>query len=112
MYQEGYSAYTKGNWQEAIDKLSKVVELQEDYQNGNAVYYLAQSYRRTEELEKAMGYYQIVVETHPGTERARVAQSFINSNPDLVKPQDAGDEEEEPDNQGDGQTPENPNENR
>ena len=54
-------------WQEAIDKLSKVVEIEEDYQNGNAVYYLAQSYRRTEELEKAFAYYQIVVNTHPGT---------------------------------------------
>lgn len=94
MYQEGYSAYTKGSWQEAIDKLSKVVEMQEDYQNGNAVYYLAQSYRRTEELEKAFEYYQVVVKSHPGTERARVAQNFINSNPDLVKPQGAGDEED------------------
>lgn len=86
MYQEGYSAYTKGSWEEAIDKLGKVVEMEEDYQSGNAVYYLAQSYRRTEQLEEAMQYYQIVVRDHPGTERARVAQNFINSNPDLVKP--------------------------
>ena len=115
MYQEGYSAYTKGSWQEAIDKLSKVVEIEEDYQNGNAVYYLAQSYRRTEELEKAFAYYQIVVNTHPGTERARVAQSFINSNPNLVKPQDGGDAGENGENQegqDNGQTPENPGENR
>ena len=115
MYQEGYSSYTKGSWQEAIDKLSKVVEIEEDYQNGNAVYYLAQSYRRTEELEKAFAYYQIVVNTHPGTERARVAQSFINSNPNLVKPQDGGDAGENGENQegqDNGQTPENPGENR
>jgi len=94
LYQEGYSAYTKGNWEEAIDKLGKVVEIEEDYQSGNAVYYLAQSYRRTNELEKAMKYYQVVVEKHPGTERARVAQGFINANPDLANNQETGNEDE------------------
>ena len=71
MYQEGYSAYNKGNQTTAIEKLKKVVEMDESYQNGNAIYYLAQAYRRADDMEQAVIYYQKVLEQYPGTERAR-----------------------------------------
>lgn len=80
LYQEGYTAYTRGDYQTAIEKLGKVVELDETYQSGNSVYYLAQSYRREDDTENALIYYRKVVEQCPGTQRAGVAQSFINSN--------------------------------
>lgn len=80
MYQEGYSGYTRGDYATAIEKLGKVVEADESYQNGNALYYLAQSYRRANDMEHALIYYQKVVEQHPGTERARVSQNYINAN--------------------------------
>lgn len=79
-YQEGYGAYTKGDYKTAIEKLSKVLELDEAYQNGNALYYLAQSYRRADDMQNALVYYQKVIEQYPGTERARVAQSYVNAN--------------------------------
>lgn len=79
MYQEGYSAYNKGNQTTAIEKLKKVVEMDESYQNGNAIYYLAQAYRRADDMEQAVIYYQKVLEQYPGTERARVAQSYVNA---------------------------------
>lgn len=80
LYQEGYRAYQTGDYPQAIEKLLKVAEEDETYQNGNAIYYLAQSYRREENTERAITYYQKVLEKYPGTERARVAQAFVNAN--------------------------------
>lgn len=80
MYQEGYQAYSKGDYTTAAEKLAKVVERDEEYQSGNAIYYLAQSYRRINQMQDALIYYQKVMEKYPGTERARVAQSYVNAN--------------------------------
>ncbi len=77
LYQEGYSAYSKGDYQTAVEKLGKVVETDEKYKDGYALYYLAQSYRRQDNMEQAAVYYQKVVEQYPGTERARVAQNYV-----------------------------------
>ena len=80
LYQEGYSAYSKGDYQTAAEKLAKVAEMDESYQDGNAIYYLAQSYRRLNNMQDALVYYQKVLEQHPGTERARVAKSYLDAN--------------------------------
>ena len=78
LYQEGYTAYSRGDYDQAIEKLRKVADMDESYQNGNAIYYLAQSYRRAEDMQQAAVYYQKVLDAYPGTERARVAQSYVN----------------------------------
>ena len=77
LYQEGNTAYNRGDYATAIEKLGKIVETDETYQNGYAVYYLAQSYRRENNMEQAVIYYQKVLEQCPGTERARVAQVYV-----------------------------------
>lgn len=78
-YQEGYTAYTKGDYTLAIEKLSSVVGMDETYENGNAIYYLAQSYRRADNMQEAVNYYQKMVEQYPGTERARNSQSYLDA---------------------------------
>lgn len=78
LYQEGYTAYNAQNFQEAIPKLEKVVELDETYENGYALYYLAQALRKNNDLETAKTYYQKIVELYPGTERAANAQNYLN----------------------------------
>ena len=55
-----------------------MVQLEEDYDDGNAIYYLAQSYRKLEDMENAKKYYQRMVELHPGTERARTSQNYLD----------------------------------
>ena len=77
MYQEGYSAYNAQNFEEAIPKLEKVVELDETFQDGYALYYLAQAYRKNNDLENAKIYYQKIVDLYPGTERAANAQNYL-----------------------------------
>lgn len=79
MYRAGREAYDAQEYAEAVTNLQKVVEMDENYDSGYALYYLAQSYRRNEDTENAKIYYQKVVELYPGTERAATAQNFLDS---------------------------------
>ncbi len=76
-YSAGYSAYNSGNYDEAITNFLKIMELDETYQNGNALYYLAQAYRRNGDNENAITYFQKVISLYPDTERASNAETYI-----------------------------------
>lgn len=88
VYEKGSSAYNSYNYEEAVTELEKVVQMDEDYDDGNAIYYLAQSYRKLEDTENAKKYYQRVVELHPKTERARTSQSYLDEMGDTTTPQE------------------------
>lgn len=79
LYQEGYSYYQRGKYEDAINDLQKIVDEEEDFQDGSAAYYLAQSYRRNGDLDSAKPYYQYVIDNHPGTERARTSQNYVDA---------------------------------
>ena len=53
-------------------------DMEETYKDGYALYYLAQAYRKNNDLDTAKIYYQKIVELYPGTERAANAQNYIN----------------------------------
>jgi len=76
LYNDGYNAYSNQDYRTAIENLSKAVELDVSYQNGNALYYLAQSYRKDGDLESAKPYYAKFVELYPNTERAATAARY------------------------------------
>lgn len=78
LYAAGTSAYSAQEYEEAIENLTKVIEMNETYENGNALYYLAQSYRRNDNLTDAKIYYQKVVDLYPNTERAATAQNYLD----------------------------------
>lgn len=77
LYTAGTNAYSAQEYAEAIENLSKVIEMDETYENGKALYYLAQAYRKNDDLTTAKTYYQKVVDLYPGTERAATAQSYL-----------------------------------
>lgn len=77
LYREGTNAYQSGRNEEAVEKLQKVVDMDEAYEDGDAVYYLAQSYRRAGQNEQAIVYYNKIIELKPGTERARNAERYL-----------------------------------
>ncbi|MCH5333074.1 MAG: tetratricopeptide repeat protein [Agathobacter sp.] len=79
LYTDGYAAYSRGGYEEAIINLQKVVAEQMDYQDGNAAYYLAQAYRRSGDLNSAREYYQFVVDNYPGTQRARTSRNYVDA---------------------------------
>lgn len=78
VYTQAEQDYRGNRFPEAITGLEKVVQVEEDYNDGYAIYYLAQSYRQTGDLENAQKYYQKMVELHPGTARARKSQQYLD----------------------------------
>lgn len=78
LYTAGTDAYSKQDFEEAIKNLETVVEMDETYEDGNALYYLAQAYRKNDDLDTAKTYYQKVVDLYPGTERASTSQNYID----------------------------------
>ena len=79
LYPEGYGYYQRGKYEDAITDLQKIVDEEEDFQDGSAAYYLAQSYRKNGDLDSAKPYYQYVIDNHPGTERARTSQNYVDA---------------------------------
>lgn len=79
MYQEGLAAYNGQDYETAVTDFEKVIGIEETYENGNALYYIAQCYRKLEDWENARTYYQKVVDLYPGSERANVSQNYLAS---------------------------------
>ena len=78
-YNDGYSAYSQQNYTDAVTNLEKVVSMDETFNDGNAVYYLAQSYRNLGQNDKAAEYYQKLIAAYPNTERASNAQRYLDA---------------------------------
>ena len=79
LYNDGYSNYTAGKYTEAITSLLAVVNQDKDYRDGNAIYYLAQAYNRSGDMESARPYYQYIVDNYPNTEKARTAKNYLDA---------------------------------
>lgn len=88
LYQEGSRAYQSGRYEEAVEKLQKVVDMDEAYGDGDAVYYLAQSCRQAGQNDQAVTYYQKIIELRPGTERAENAKKSLEELGQGVSSQD------------------------
>ncbi|MCD8096934.1 MAG: tetratricopeptide repeat protein [Lachnospiraceae bacterium] len=77
LYASGYAAYQSGDYETAIEDLSKCYEL--DATQGDALYFLARSYHKSGDTENAKVYYQKVVDEFPNTQKAADSQNFLNS---------------------------------
>ncbi len=78
VYNQAEQDYNGQRYAEAVQGLEKVVQVEEDYNDGYAIYYLGQSYRQLGDMENAKKYFERMVELHPGTSRARRSQQFLN----------------------------------
>lgn len=74
-YEEGYSSYRQEQYAKAIPNLAKAYQY--DATNGDALYYLANSYRQTNNIEKAKEAYAEVIELFPGTEKASRSETYL-----------------------------------
>ena len=81
-YNDGYDAYRQENYGDAIPNLEKAYEY--DATNGEALYYLANSYNFTGEQDKAREAYLQVIELFPGTIKASKSEMYLAemNNPD------------------------------
>ena len=78
VYKQAEEDYNAQRYAEAVTGLEKVVAAEEDYNDGYAIYYLANSYHETGDMVNAKKYYQRMVELHPGTQRAGRSQQYLN----------------------------------
>ncbi len=75
-YENGMHAYQNENYDEAITNLTKAFEY--DNTNVDALFNLANSYRKAGDKVNAIANYQTLVDSFPDTEFATRAQSFLN----------------------------------
>lgn len=76
-YDAGETAYNAGNWAEAVENLQRVVDMEEMYQDGYAIYYLARAYESSEDTEKAVPLFRKFAEAYPGTVRANYCNQAL-----------------------------------
>lgn len=78
-YNKGIASYNVKNYETAVEALAKVVQMDEEYDDGNAMFVLAQAYEQTGDVNNAKAYYQKVTEKFSETELAQEAQSALEN---------------------------------
>lgn len=78
IYEEGHNLYSKRKYEEAIQVLNQVVEINED-KVPDALYFIARSYHMLSDKENAAKYYQKVIDDYPDSTRASQAKSRIGA---------------------------------
>ena len=75
-YEEGMKKYRNGDFEAAVEALTKVVVYDADYQD--AYLNLGNAYRKLEKTQEAIEVYQKIIELFPSTSMANRAKSYIN----------------------------------
>lgn len=74
-YETGYESYRSDDYEGAIPNLERAYQY--DNTNGDALFYLGNSYRRTGDNDKAKEIYAQVIDDFPGTEKARNSETYL-----------------------------------
>ncbi len=72
--EEGYTYYRNEDFTAAIERLAKAVHY--DPSNAECLYDLANAYRKNEDIDNAVYYFEQVIEKFPNTEFAKNAKQF------------------------------------
>jgi len=84
-YTAGKTSYEAENYQEAISSFTGIISMQTDYEEGMALLYLANSYARSGDTDKAKEVYEQIVELKPDSDAAVKARQGIEGNiPDVT----------------------------
>ena len=78
-FSTGTEALNAGNYQGAVDAFYKVVRMNAGYNNGQALFNLAQAYRGNGDNENAITYFQRVVDEYADSDYAEEAQTNLDS---------------------------------
>ena len=79
LYSSGNSALSSRNYQGAIYYFEEAAQIDEEYNSGQLLYNLAQSYRLNDDLEEALETYQKVVDLFPNSRVAGYSSTYISS---------------------------------
>ena len=78
-YAAGVDSLESKDYDQAIEYLTKVVKMDESYNDGQAIYRLAQAYQGKGDTENAKTWYQKIIDTFPGTQNASDAQDYLDA---------------------------------
>ena len=78
-YEAGLESLSVANFDGAIDRLSKVVRIDANYDEGGALLQLGIAFMNKGDKENAANNFRQVIERFPGTERAQEAQDHLDS---------------------------------
>ena len=78
LYEEADYYYEGQNIYEALKRYDTIVALAEDFDDGNALYKLAQCYRKSQDFTNAVKYYTRVKQLFPDTEIAESSKIYIS----------------------------------
>ena len=87
-FREGEKAFDDDDFSTAIDKFKAVVKYDKTYGDGQAMFNLARSYQLSENYEKAVTYYNRVIELFPDKRIAGQSRYRLGQIPDEYKEDD------------------------
>ncbi|MBR5636688.1 MAG: tetratricopeptide repeat protein [Pseudobutyrivibrio sp.] len=90
-YNDGNTFYSDENYDSAIVNFQTVVDIDERYNNGAALFLLGDCYRLTGETEKALECFNKVVELYPGNQWGRQAKVYIAADDTELSATEVGD---------------------
>lgn len=77
LYNNAYKEYKDGNYEASIAHMKQVVELEEDYSEGQAQYYLGMALRESGDSEAAHDYFSYIIRRHAESDMAAKAQEYL-----------------------------------
>jgi tetratricopeptide (TPR) repeat protein len=78
LYEAGKKSYEVANYTGAVTSFEKVVAMDEEYDNGGALFRLGNAYMKQDEVEKATIYYKRVIELYPNSQNAKDAKDNLD----------------------------------
>lgn len=78
-YTSGYDAFVSGDYETAIKKLEAAAEINEDYKDGEVLYYLGWAYLESNQKDKGEEALNKILDQHPNTIWAQYAKDKLNS---------------------------------
>lgn len=79
LYDEGYRLYSTGKYEEAISRMEESLKYtKEEYFSDEALYFIARSYQRKGETEKAIEYFEKLENDYPNATKLSDAKYYLN----------------------------------
>lgn len=77
LYTSGQSSYDSGDYAAAVDSLKQIIDVDDTYDNGGALYLYARALHRSGDTDTAAQMYQKVIDNYGGTKNATDSQRYL-----------------------------------
>lgn len=84
LFSSGKQAFNSGNYEQAVSNLKQIVDVNEGYEDGEALYMYARALHRNGDTDAAADMYQKVIDRYAGTKKAEDSAKYLEE----IHPQD------------------------